>query len=81
MRIERAPNIFEMLIFSINIMEVQIASTNFQTYLPELLIQSDLGHIKFLEINRAEETIIEEYKEAKAQLDHIPGEGGFFSVF
>jgi len=71
MKTEPAPNIFEVLTSSINIMEAQITATNLKTDPPDLLIQPNLSHLKFLEFNRAEEAIAEGYKETKAQLDHI----------
>ena len=71
MKTEPAPNIFEVLTSSINIMEAQITATNLKTDPPDLLIQPNLSHLKFLEFNRAEEAIAEGYKETKAQLDRI----------
>ena len=75
-KMERAPNIFEVLISSINIMEAQITSTRLKTDPPDLLIQPNLSHLKFLEFNRAEEAIAEGYKETRAQLDCISQEEG-----
>ncbi|MEA1947432.1 MAG: patatin-like phospholipase family protein [Thermodesulfobacteriota bacterium] len=73
---EQLPNIFEVLISSINIMEAQITATKLKTDPPELLIQPNLGHLKFLEFNRAKEAIAEGYMETKARLDRISGKGG-----
>ena len=60
-----APNIFEVLVSSINIMETQITATRLKADRPDLLIQPHLGHIRFLEFNKAQEAIAEGYKEAK----------------
>jgi NTE family protein len=73
---EQLPNIFEVLISSINIMEAQITATKLKTDPPQLLIQPNLGHLKFLEFNRAKEAIAEGYMETKARLDRISGKGG-----
>jgi NTE family protein len=62
------PNIFEVLVTSINIMETQITATNLKTDPPDILIQPNLGHLKFLEFNRAEEAIAEGYEEGRKQI-------------
>jgi NTE family protein len=62
------PNIFEVLGTSINIMERQITVTNLKTDPPDILIQPNLGHLKFLEFNRAKEAIAEGYKEGRKQI-------------
>ena len=62
------PNIFEVLVTSINIMETQITVTNLKTDPPDILIQPNLGHLKFLEFNRAKEAIAEGYKEGCEQI-------------
>lgn len=67
------PNIFEVLISSINIMETQITVSRMITDPPDLLIQPNLGHIKFLEFNRAEEAIEAGYQEAMAKIKLLSG--------
>ena len=59
---EPMPSIFEVLTSSINIMETQITSIRLKTDPPDILIQPNLGHLKFLEFNRAKEAIDEGYK-------------------
>jgi NTE family protein len=81
MKTERVPNVFEVLISSINIMEAQITATKLKTDPPDLLIQPNLSHLKFLEFNRAEEAIAEGHRETKAQLDRISGKGGWIDIF
>ena len=56
---------------SINIMEAQITATKLKTDPPDLLIQPNLGHIRFLEFNRAQEAILEGYEETKARLGQL----------
>jgi NTE family protein len=68
---EPLPNIFEVLGTSSSIMETQITTTRLQTDPPDFLIQPDLGHIKFLEYNRAQETIAEGYREAGVLFDKL----------
>jgi len=69
------PNIFDVLVSSINIMETQITATRLETDPPDLLIQPNLGHIKFLEFNRAREAILEGYGEAKTRVSPLIGKG------
>jgi len=57
------PNIFEVLLESITIMEAQIAMTRLALDPPDLLIQPNLGHIRFMEFNRAQEAIHAGYEE------------------
>jgi len=70
------PNIFEVLLSSVTIMETQITNTRLKTDPPDLLIQPDLGHIKLLEFNRADEAIAEGYRKAKEQINPLVEEGG-----
>ncbi len=67
---EPLPNIFEVLLSSINIMEAQVTKSRLKTDPPDLLIQPNLGHIGFLEFNRAEEIINIGYDEACRQLEN-----------
>ena len=66
---ESLPNIFEVLLSSINIMETKITESRLKTDPPDLLIQPNLGHIGFLEFNRAEEIINIGYEETRKQLE------------
>jgi len=59
---EPMPSIFEVLTSSINIMEDQIKTIRLKTDPPDILIQPNLSHLKFLEFNRAKEAIDEGYK-------------------
>jgi len=67
---ESLPNIFEVLLSSINIMETQVTQSRLKTDSPDLLIQPNLGHIGFLEFNRTEEIIKIGYDEACKQLEN-----------
>ena len=69
------PNIFEILVTSINIMESQITATQLKTDPPDLLIRPRLGHIKFLEFNRAQEAISEGYRETRYLLESLLQKG------
>jgi NTE family protein len=71
---ESLPNIFEVLLSSINIMETQITSARLQIDPPELLIQPPLGSVRFLEFNRAEEIISLGYETTRQQLDQLPSD-------
>jgi len=65
---EPLPNIFEVLLSSINIMETQITQSRLHLDKPDLLIQPKLGSIRFMEFNRAEEIINIGYEETRKQL-------------
>ena len=62
------PNVFEVLMSSINIVETQITSAKLKTDPPDLLIRPNLGHLKMLEFHRAHEAIAEGYREALARI-------------
>ena len=62
------PNIIEVLMTSIKIMESQITTVNLRTDPPDVLIQPRLGHINLMEFQRAEESILEGYRVAVSQL-------------
>ncbi len=68
---ESLPNIFEVLLSSINIMETQITRSRLHLDKPDLLIQPKLGSIRFLEFDRAEEIINIGYEEAHKQLEKV----------
>ena len=67
---EPLPNIFEIMLSSINIMENQISKTRLHIDPPDLLIRPPLGSIRFLEFHRAKEIIDIGYRETKKQLQH-----------
>jgi NTE family protein len=67
------PNIFEVLMSSINIMETQITAAKLKTDPPDLLIRPNLGHLTMLEFHRAQEAIAEGYREARARVGPLMG--------
>ncbi len=69
---EALPNIFEVLLSSINIMETQITRARLQIDAPDILIQPPLGDIRFLEYNRADEIISIGYE---AAVETLQGHG------
>ena len=69
---EPLPNIFEVLLTSINIMETQITRAQLRITPPNLLIQPPLGSVRFLEFNRAEEIISIGYETARQQIEQLP---------
>jgi len=79
---ESLPNIFEVLLASINIMETRITRSRLLLDKPDVVIQPPLGHIRFLEFDRAEEIIAIGYEHARRQLAALPdnffGGGNFF---
>ena len=69
---EPLPSIFEVLLASINIMETQISQTRLRLDRPDVIIQPPLGHIRFLEFDRAEEIIAIGYEHTRRQLASLP---------
>ncbi len=65
---EPLPGIFDVLLSAVNVMETQITATRFSIDPPDLLIQPKLGHIRFLEFDRAEEIIEIGYQTARQAL-------------
>ena len=63
-----SPDIFDVLLTSIRIMQAQITRSNLKSNPPDLLIQPNLGHINLMEFHRAEEAVAEGYRAAKSQL-------------
>ena len=66
---ESLPNIFEVMMASTNIMERQIAELQLRAAPPDLLIRPRLGHLRFMDFHRADETILEGYRAAKSCLE------------
>ena len=69
---EPLPSIFEVLLASINIMETHITRTRLSLDRPDVIIQPPLGHIRFLEFDRAEEIIAIGYEHTRRQLAALP---------
>lgn len=69
---EPLPNIFEVLLASINIMETNIARTRLSLDRPDIVLQPPLGHIRFMEFGRAEEIIAIGYEYTRKQLASLP---------
>jgi NTE family protein len=66
---ESLPNIFEVMMVSMNIMEKQIVELHLRAEPPDLLIRPKLGHLRFMDFHRADETILEGYRAAKSCLE------------
>ena len=65
---EPLPNIFELLLAAVNIMETSITESRLGIDKPDLIIRPPLGEFRFLEFNRAEEIIAIGYESAREQL-------------
>jgi NTE family protein len=72
---EQLPNIFEVLLASINIMETRLTQTRLSVDRPDIIIQPPLGHIRFLEFDRAEEIITVGYEHAQLELAALLAQG------
>lgn len=70
---EPLPNIFELLLASVNIMETSITESRLGIDKPDLIISPPLGEFRFLEFNRAEEIISIGYESAREQLKLLRG--------
>ena len=68
---EPLPSIFDVLLASINIMETRITQSRLELDRPDILIQPQLGHIRFLEFGRAEEIIEIGHRSASETLAHF----------
>jgi len=66
------PNIFEVLLTSSQIMQAQITASRLKAEPPDILIRPRLGHLRFLDFHRAEEAILEGYRETKSCLEAGP---------
>ena len=69
---EPLPSIFEVLLASINIMETRITESRLRLDRPDILIRPPLGHIRFLQFDRADEIIEIGYRSASEQLAALP---------
>lgn len=69
---EPLPNIFEVLLASINIMETRITEIRLNIEPPDILIRPPLGYVRFLEFGRAEEIIQIGYRSALEALQNSP---------
>lgn len=63
------PGIFELLLASIYITQSQITRINLQQSAPDLLIRPQLGHIRFMEFDRASEIIEIGYQAAQSAIE------------
>ncbi len=70
---ETVPSIFEVLLASIAIMESRIGDVRLALDRPEILIRPPLGHIRFLDFDRAEEIIEIGYQSAVREVAKIAG--------
>jgi len=61
---EGIPNIFDVLLKSLDILEAQVAETRLRLEPPDILIRPSLGHIRLMEFDKAEEAIEAGYSEA-----------------
>lgn len=68
---ESLPNIFEVLLTSINIMETQITQSRLLIDPADVLIQPPLGDVRFLEFNRAEEIISIGYETTRQKISQL----------
>lgn len=77
LRRESLPGIFDVLLGSIDIMQARITQANLREYPPDLLIQPALGHVRFMEYDRAGAIIEAGYDCARARLaTWAPGRAG-----
>lgn len=65
---EPLPNIFELLLASVNIMETSITESRLGIDQPDVIIRPPLGEFRFLEFNRAKEIIAIGYESAKEKI-------------
>ena len=68
---QREPNIFDVMVNSINIMEYQVTQSNLRKFPPDVLIKPKLGHLNLFDYDEAEATIREGYELTMHHMDHI----------
>lgn len=68
---EAFPNIIEIIMSAIYIMEQQITKYKLASDKADILIEPEVGHIGFLEFHRTPETIAEGYKTATEKMKEI----------
>ena len=68
-RDESIPNIVEVIIFSLTIMEMQITEMRLAEEPPDLLIRPRLGHVSPMDFHRGAESIEEGYRAAREALE------------
>lgn len=68
---EPLPNIFDVIMSSLKVMQVQISDTNLKLNPPDILLQPRFGNIRALEFHRFEESIAAGYEAAAIQLHHL----------
>lgn len=76
-RQESTPNILEVVISSLNIMEMQITEMRLAESPPDLLLRPALGHLRPMDFHRGEEAIAEGYRVAR---DALEGAGWRFAA-
>lgn len=69
---EALPNLFEVLLASVNVMEMHLTRSRLAIEPADLLIRPPLGHIRFLEFGRAAEAIDIGYQAAQQALQDWP---------
>ena len=72
---ESMPNIFEIMMASMNIMQEQITELHLRAEPPDMLIRPKIGHVRFMDFHRADEAILEGYKATMSCLDEIKDAG------
>lgn len=65
------PDIFSILFNSINIMQFEIAKSSLRQYPPDILLSPELGKVRLLDFDKAEECIREGERVARAALPEI----------
>ena len=71
---EPVPNILEVLMFSFNVVEMQLTEMQLAKAPPDLLIRPNLGHLRLMDYHRGDEAISEGQRAAKAGIDSIDTE-------
>ncbi|MBU0678996.1 MAG: patatin-like phospholipase family protein [Verrucomicrobia bacterium] len=67
-----SPHVFDVIGNSLRIMEAQISEVMLKADPPDLLIRPQLGHVGFMEFNKASEVIEAGYAAAKPAVSKVP---------
>ncbi len=71
---ETVPNILEVLMSSLNVMEKQITDMRLANEPPDLLIRPNVGHLGLMDFHRGVEAISEGHRAARAEVDRTGAE-------
>jgi NTE family protein len=71
MRRSNGPNVFELLAYSLQLMEKEITQLHLKAYPADILIRPEVGHLHMFDFQRAGEAMDAGYEAARAILPEL----------